>query len=382
MGQAGKWTPEEKQYLKENWGNVSIGTMMKKLGRPKNGIMAMKQRLGLGAFLDSGDYVTWNQLLHAAGSGSGGYKNQSWIAKREFPVHTKKVGSKSFRIVYIDEFWEWAEKNMDMLDFSRMEENILGAEPEWAREKRRRDFENSGKYIKTPWTPAEDSRLSRLVRQQRHTYDELSKILRRTNGAVQKRICDLGLRDRPVKADNHTRWTDEEFLTLGELIKTGYRYELIAEKLGKSAKAVRGRVYAVYLTENLDRARQLMGHGNWGDGRPERKIKHWNVMDAQERIEARDLMGRLASVLHGEFKRQLNRTEWGEFFQKDMCRNFCGACLKTPGCDECADFARTEPQICRICGKTFYERKTNNFCQSCRDMRRRQYLRKQSVLGK
>lgn len=265
MGQARNWTPEEKQYLKDNWGSISIGTMMKKLNRSKNGIMVMKQRLGLGAFLDSGDYVTWNQLLHAIGFRSGsGYKNKSWIEKRDFPVHTKKVGSKSFRIVYIDEFWEWAERNMDMVDFSRFEENILGAEPGWVKEKRRRDSENSGKYVTTPWTPAEDRKLSRLVRQQRYTYDEISKTLRRTSGAVQRRICDLKLKDRPIKADNHTKWTDEEFLTLGELIKSGYRYELIAENLGKSAKAVRGRVYAVYLTENLDRVRQLMGHGNWG----------------------------------------------------------------------------------------------------------------------
>lgn len=105
-------------------------------------------------------------------------------------------------------------------------------------------------------------------------------------------------------------------------------------------------------------------------------------MNTQERMETRDLMLRLVSVLHGEFKEQLDRTEWGEFFQKDMCRNFRSACLKTPGCDECVEFVRIEPQICKICGKTFYERKINNFCQSCRDMRRRQYLRKQSALGK
>jgi hypothetical protein len=40
------------------------------------------------------------------------------------------------------------------------------------------------------------------------------------------------------------------------MVDSGYSYELIAEKIGKSSKALRGRVYSFYRTENLDKARE------------------------------------------------------------------------------------------------------------------------------
>ena len=136
----------------------------------------------------------------------------------------------------------------------------------------------------------------------------------------------------------------------------------------------------MYLTENLDKAREIIGDGNFGDNRPDRKIKQWNVMNTEERIEVRDLIIRLTAILKYEFKLEINRTEWGEFFQKNTCQNFCGECLNTSGCDECFDYKRVEPQICKMCGKTFYEKKSNNFCATCRNMRKKQWLRKRAAL--
>lgn len=384
MGQARNWTREEEIYLEEHWGTLSIDTIAKNLGRSRNAIIVKAQRLGLGAFLKSGDYVTWNQLLKTIGmSGAGNtYKDISWVRNRGCPVRRQKVGKNAFRVICLDDFWKWAKENQGLLDFSGFEENALGKEPDWAKEKRHRDFHQSQRIIMTPWTPAEDAKLIRLVKMGRHTFPELSKELRRTEGAIRKRLCDLGVKERPVKLDNHTKWTNEEYLKFGEMIKAGLPCEEIAEKLNKSTKAIKGRVYAMYLTENFDKVRAIMGDGSFGDNRPERQIRHRNVMDPAEKAQAKDLLEQLAGILHHEFKRQVNETEWGEFFQKDMCQNFCGGCLSTPGCDECERFERIKPQNCKMCGKTFYERVQNNFCHSCRNMRRKQYLRKRIALAK
>ena len=341
MGQARNWTKEEDEYLIEKWGTVSVKTLAKTLNRSENAIIVRKNRLGLGAFLDNGEYVTWHQLLLALGiTGGSGYKITSWVKNRGFPVHTKRVNSNSFRIVYLEKWWKWAEKNRDLLDFSKFEENVLGVEPEWVKEKRKHDVEKTRKYITTPWTKAEDEKLRRLVAKQKYTYDELSKMMRRTNGAIQRRLCDLEVKDRPIKADNHIRWTEDNFIKLGELIKAGYGYDLIAENIGKSSKAVRGRVYQMYLTENLDKVRQIMGSGQFGDNRPERKIKQWNNMNTEERIQTREEMIKLVAILQWRFKEKINETEWGEFFQKDMCVNFCKDCLSTEGCDSCTNFKK------------------------------------------
>ena len=376
MGIGKNWTKQEDEYLAEYWGTVSVATLAKNLGRSENAIIVRKSRLGLGAFLESGDYVTWNQLLKAIGCGSnaGGYKVTSWIKNWDFPIHTRRVKNNSFKVVYLHEWWIWAEKNRDLLDFSKFEENSLGEEPAWVKEKRRHDYEKNRKYIKTPWTKQEDDKLLRLVSRQQYTYDELSRILRRTNGAITRRLCDLGVSDRPVRAENHTRWTKEEFHQLGELIKAGYGYDLIAEVIGKSSKACRGRVGQMYLTENLDKARAIMGNGEFGDNRPDRKISQWNVMNTEERIQARDNLIRMAAVLNWRFRQQMNETEWGQYFQKDMCENFCGECLNTEGCDSCMNFKKIQPQNCKMCGKTFWEKKESLYCATCRDMRKKQWL--------
>lgn len=383
MGQARNWTKEEEEYLIEKWGTVSIKQIAKKLNRTENAVVLKKQRLGLGAFLESGEYVTFNQLHIALGMGtSSGYKMISWVKNRNFPLHTKRVNKNTYKVVYLDEWWEWAEKNKDLLDFSKFEENLLGEEPQWTKEKRKHDVAKVQKYITTPWTKAEDSRLIHLVEKHKYSYSELSTMLRRTNGAIQRRLCDLGVKDRPVKADNHTLWTQEELLQLGELIKAGYGYELLAEALDKSAKACRGKIYATYLTENLDKVRAIMGEGTFGDNRPARQIKQWNVMNTEERIEAKESLTVLTALLQYRFMQQVNETEWGEFFQKDMCQNFCKDCFLTEGCDYCSNYKKIEPQNCKMCGKTFWERKDNLYCATCRTMRKKQWLRKRFVLSR
>lgn len=114
------WKPEEEDYLMEKWGQISVPAIAKKLNRTTNAVKVRAQRLGLGAVLMAGEYVTLNQLLLAVtgGSSSYGYKMKSWVENRGLPVHTKKVDRCSFRVVYIDEFWEWAERYRSFIDFS------------------------------------------------------------------------------------------------------------------------------------------------------------------------------------------------------------------------------------------------------------------------
>ena len=94
----------------------------------------------------------------------------------------------------------------------------------------------------------------------------------------------------------------------------------VIQQLVEYAKSQRSEhADGMYLTENLDKVRQMIGNGQYGDNRPERMLKQWNVMNTEERIETRDELTKLAAMLQWRFKQQINETEWGEFFQKDMC---------------------------------------------------------------
>lgn len=95
MGRGKNWTKEEDLYLEEYWGVKSIATIAKNLGRTKDAIMVRKNRLGLGRFLDNGEYITYSQLLKALyGSDSAGSAYRNFRRCGDFPIRKKREGRK------------------------------------------------------------------------------------------------------------------------------------------------------------------------------------------------------------------------------------------------------------------------------------------------
>jgi hypothetical protein len=280
----------------------------------------------------------------------------------------------------LDEFWLWAEKNQAFLDFSRFEPYAMGEEPAWVQEKRRQDYAERRQIKATPWTSSEDEKLIRLVKKHTYGFRELSQMMGRTEGAIQRRLKDLGIKDRPVKADNHIKWTDEEFEILGEMIISGKKYEQMADILKKSVKSIRGRVYQMYLTESLDKARAMIGTGPWGIGRPERKIKQYLLMSQEEKEQTRQLVTRLTAIIRNQYKQFFDQSD---YWQKEICRLWEGYCTAgETDCDSCISFERIKPQFCKRCGKKFLERRENLYCKECREARKKQYLKKMAVLDR
>lgn len=235
------WSKEELDYLEDKWGDTSIPGIAAKLNRTVDAITLKANRIGLGRHLHSGEYITLCQLASALGISYTSILT-IWIPKG-FPYGTKKPISKKFKITYIKDFWKWAEKNKKFLDFSKMEVNTLGPEPEWVAEKRKADTAAT-RYKKTPWTSGEEALLKSLLNSYKYSYRDISQRLGRTEGAIKKRMTDLGLMQRPIKADNHTLWTDKEVALIVDLNSKGYTPEIISEKLGgfRSSLAVRGKL--------------------------------------------------------------------------------------------------------------------------------------------
>ena len=268
----------------------SVGTLAKRLNRSENAVIEKASRLGLGAHIRSSDLISLNQLFKALGTPHDYSHRRDKLEALGLKVHRHKVKNNSFRMVDIGEFWSFAERNRHLFDFSRMEPYALGAEPEWVASKRSEDFKRrqAVKPHNAAWTAAEDRELLRLLRQFKYTYPEIAERLRRSEGAIQRRVLDLGIKERPIKADNHILWTDEELNTVAKMIKAGSNYENISRVVGKSAKAIRGRVYNMYLTENLNKVAQLIGDGKWGDNRPDRPISKRLLMTVEEKEQTKE----------------------------------------------------------------------------------------------
>ncbi len=378
MGSKANWTTKEIEYLEDKYGILSIKTIAAHLNRTPGAVINKKVRMGLGNFLDNGEYITFNQLTKALGiTGGSGYMQISWVKNKDFPIKYKQVLECKFKIVYLSDFWKWAEKNRSMVNWNKVEKNILGAEPEWVDKQRKADFIKSIKVKTTPWSRDEDETLRSLLKTFKYSYEDLSKVLHRTNGAIQRRILDLEIKERPLKADNHVKWTDEEYFKLGEMIKHRYSYELMAEQLGKSAKAIRGRVYYMYLTENIDRAADLIGNGSWGDGRPERPITS-RLLNIEEKSQVKKDLTHFVGILKGLI---CSHYDSNDYWQRELCKNWDNVCTAGErNCDECTSFIRIQPQYCRRCGATIINRKKVDICDRCKVQRKKQYQHKYMVL--
>lgn len=234
-------------YLEDKWGVISIPTIAENLGRTVVAVKEKANKIGLGRHLHSGTEITVNELAKALGKGT----SYGWISDRwgryGLPIKFKKCISKKYKVIDIEDFWKWAEKNKDIVDFSKFEKGMLGVEPDWVDEKRKADI-LAAKYKKTPWTKEEDELLKSLLNSYRHSYKEISEILKRTNGAIIRRMNDLGLKQRPLKADNHTRWTEEEINLLLDLNSKGYSKTAMANKFPlRSMKAIEGKLERMML---------------------------------------------------------------------------------------------------------------------------------------
>ena len=385
MGKVRNWTKEEFEYLEDNWGKVSIPTIAKNLNRSIEGIKQKAFDLKLGAFLQSGDFISFNELAHAVSGSlaSDGYKIKSWVENRGFPIHYRRVNQCSFKVVYLKEFWEWAYENRNFIDFSKMEPYILGEEPEWVAEQRRKDMKSASLQRKEPWTAGEDERLKFLVKQQKYGYVEISRMLKRSEGAILRRLLDLKIKDRPLRADNRgpsAEWSDEMYDILAAGIKSGDSYAYIAEKIGKSEKAVRGKVYNKYLTEDADKVRKILNGGSWGDNAPIPKVKQ-AIHLSGVRVTTKKSIQSIATIL----KYRLNELGYMPYWQWHTCINWDdikGCTANCEDCDSCTEYKRIEPQYCVRCGKTFFERKENRICASCRQARKKQAQIKYAKLNK
>lgn len=233
-----KWSQADTEYIQESWGKTSIPEIAKRLGRSVNAVKLKAGRLGMGRHLDAGEMVTFFQLIQVIGcAGSYSWLRQKW-ARYGFPFHRKKSISKKYLMVDIEEFWKWAEKHQDILDFSRFERYGLGKEPAWVDKKRKRDYRE--RRNTEPWTAYEDERLRHMLDAQKYSLDQVAAALGRREGAIRRRIATLGIKDRPVRNPGKW-WTAEETETMTTMHRDGHTWEEIGAALGRTASACRGK---------------------------------------------------------------------------------------------------------------------------------------------
>lgn len=250
---AAPWTAEQLDYMDEYWGIKTVPQIAKKIGRSTSAVREKAVREGLGRHIHSGDYITYGQLFVALGLR---YAYTSVRLIRDgLPVRTKKSITKPYRIVYIEEFWEWLERNKTLISLHNLEPNMLGKEPEWVQKKRDADIAAQKYRRRRNWTPGEDQLLITLLATYRYNCRDLSLRLVRGERAIKRRIYDLNLKTWPLAESKYNPWTDEEIAILTEMYYIGHISEVIAEKIPRSAQSIHSKIEVMIRAGQLDKNR-------------------------------------------------------------------------------------------------------------------------------
>jgi DNA-binding NarL/FixJ family response regulator len=78
-----------------------------------------------------------------------------------------------------------------------------------------------------------------MVNSQKYTYPEIAERLKRSEAAIKRKLYDLGAKN--PKQTKKRLWTPEQEQLIISMYNQGYGLNTIAQKVGKSALAVRGK---------------------------------------------------------------------------------------------------------------------------------------------
>jgi DNA-binding CsgD family transcriptional regulator len=134
-----RWTQEDLEYLKDNWGYLSIQTLMNNLNRSELSICEKAHQLGLGRMIDANyETITLSDLSNIM------QVHQLTIiytwGSLGLNIRTKKISDfKSYRYVDLEELFSFLEQHQDIWDSRLVERYGLVLEPDWLKEKRKKD---------------------------------------------------------------------------------------------------------------------------------------------------------------------------------------------------------------------------------------------------
>lgn len=136
-----KWTNEEEELLTNLWGNKSIEYISEKLNRTESAIINRVYVLGLGSQIANNyDGLTITDIANMF-SINRMVILTSWVNLGLKINLRKRSNYSTYAFVTIDNLYEFLEKNQNIWDSRVLEKNILGKEPEWLLEKRKKDKE-------------------------------------------------------------------------------------------------------------------------------------------------------------------------------------------------------------------------------------------------
>ena len=182
-----RFTAEDIEYIKKNYGNIDIRLMANKLGRTTISVNKKAQSLGLNS--SNSELI---KIIDVANM--FGVKNSTvleyWVKKYGLKVkriNISKVGQRCSVMVKLDDLLKWMKNNPERYMTHNLELYALGIEPKWLKEKRELDLKVKPKRW---WDKKDEHRLLMYYRMGLN-YKQMSEKLDRTPNACKLKLFKL-----------------------------------------------------------------------------------------------------------------------------------------------------------------------------------------------
>lgn len=224
-----KWTSKEEELLAELWGSVSIESIAKKLKRTVFSLKVKAVRMNLGPMLENNDLITVSDMVDMLGI-SRDRITTTWI-KLGLNLKKKRLTKKiTYYVITWDDLLTFLENNQNEWDSRKVEEYMLGGEPEWLQEKRKRDIKENPLWYRR-WR-AEDVQMAESLFKSKKSYEEIATRLDRSVGSVATLLRNMGYSYRLPQF-----WKGSELKYLEDNYQN-MTYQEIAYELDRTVKAV------------------------------------------------------------------------------------------------------------------------------------------------
>lgn len=222
-----RWTKEEEDYLLDKGCMLTIKTMAKKLGRTEKAIEVKMYKIGISIIKCNFYGMTVSELSRCCGHDRTTINK--WFSKGL--KYTSKQVRFTSKTKFVDgkDFWKFAEKNKELINFNKIKPGTILPEPKWFLEEKKK----CSKVIKDSkeWTNDEDKMLISMVNN-KVDYSEIAKRLNRSFNSIQMRISVLGI------GKLNRRWTKEEEELLMKMHNSNIDREKIAQVLKRTKESV------------------------------------------------------------------------------------------------------------------------------------------------
>lgn len=255
-GKKFEFTQEQKNYIVNNWGKESAYSMKTKFGCSWEAVCNVAKEFGLDMPESEkwtkdqvNDLIKMSDKMHyeEIAKKLGKTNNAVYLKAKKLGVTRDRIcttwvdlglklrkhkisNKKSYYCIKIENLIEFLKDNQDQWDSRNLELYILGDEPEWLSQKRKRDIEENPLWYRF-WSVEEKNKAVMLLKMGK-SYKEIADQLDRTEQAVMYMLRDEGYGYRLKQF-----WKGQELKFLKDNFKV-MKYSDIADSLGRTTKAV------------------------------------------------------------------------------------------------------------------------------------------------